>query len=150
MAGLEKKICDICGKEFFPFNPQSKVCSDECRKERKKLYHAELNRQRRRETRERLGTRICVVCGAEFAPRNGNAVTCNPICTRERQRLLDIERGREKRANKRKEKAAKKKKKDTLCKINGKARAMGLSYGKYQLMLQLEAQKKERGVKIGN
>jgi len=144
MAEIMTRNCETCGKEFTTNNPVTKYCSVECRKKAKARYHAGWLAQKREETRKRLGTRICVVCGKEFEPRNSTISTCGPICSKERQKALDKERSREARAEKRNKKK-KKSKIEPAWKVNEKARAMGLSYGKYQLKMQMEAQKAERG-----
>ena len=141
MSEIYTRKCEICGKEFTTNTSRGKLCSEECRKIAKKQYAVNFNEKNKAATRERLGTRICVYCGKEFEPRNNRMVTCNPICTRERYNLLRREMRKE-------DKEAKKTKKppkvEPAWKVNEKARKLGMTYGKYQLMKQLEAQRKER------
>ncbi len=141
-----KKKCEICGKEFTTYTRKAKYCSDECRKVAKSRYNVEANRKKVAKTRERLGTRICLICGKEFEPRNCTMVTCNPSCTRERHKMLKVELRKE---QKEEQKKKKREKKEPMWKVNEKARAMGLSYGQYELMKRMEAQKKERSKRHG-
>ena len=34
-----KRVCTVCGKDFFTTNQAVKICSDECRKRRRKELH---------------------------------------------------------------------------------------------------------------
>lgn len=139
MAEIRIIKCGLCGKEYETKDKRSKYCSEPCRKEGKKLYVAELSRKRKEETKERIGIRICPICGKDFEPPHYNNKTCGPECAKERHRLLKNEAIRAMKQEK-----AKKKKIEPAWKVNEKARKLGMSYGKYELMKQLEAQRKER------
>ena len=138
MANIKPKKCIICGKEFVRVG-QAKVCSDECCKIKDKRYLEEKNRQRAEETRKRLGTRKCVVCGKVFAPKCYNRIACGPVCAKEQDRLNRIKRKAELRSRK---EVKVDKSENSMWKINERARAMGMSYGKYQLMMQMQMQRK--------
>ena len=60
-----KQVCLVCGEEFWTFG-HWKICSDECRKKR----------------RRRALTRKCLQCGKEFEP-----ISHHKICSNECRRL---------------------------------------------------------------
>lgn len=119
--------CKICGRMFEPNYHNSQMCSAECVAAARKISNAKTNERVKKERRERLGTRICVECGIEFAPNRETQVCCNAICQHER--IRKIEKSWREEAKKKGEKT--KKKADTLAEINAKARAAGMTYGKY-------------------
>ena len=134
MSGLLAKNCEECGLLFTTNTKSSKYCSDRCREASRKKRIAAWRANKTAEVRKRLGTRMCAVCGKEFAPRNNNMVTCSVECSETRKKAM-------RQVVKKKPKAVKP---EPIGKINGKARAMGMSYGKYQMMMYMEAQRKER------
>ena len=139
MSEAVTKSCQFCGKEFTTNALNKKYCSDECRIRANRKQTSEWRRKQKGETWKSIGTRVCAMCGKVFELKNHNMVTCSAECKNKRRKLLYEE--------KRKEQMAKKKKSARLeptWKINEKARAMGMSYGKYQLMMQMEAQRRER------
>ena len=73
--------CKICGKEFTVTNDNRTICSDECRKENKKIFAKEYQKRKSREHQQMLGIRKCDVCGKEFHPRTRLMVRCSPACT---------------------------------------------------------------------
>lgn len=119
--------CKICGRMFEPKYFNTQMCSAECVAAARKISNAKTNERVKKERRERLGIRICVECGVEFAPSRETQVCCNSICQHER--IRKIEKSWREEAKKKDEKT--KKKADTLAEINAKARAAGMTYGKY-------------------
>ena len=70
------KKCIVCGKEFTPTANQQTICSQECRKVRKREREREYYRYGRR-----LEKRICAVCGKEFETGTRSGVKiCSPKC----------------------------------------------------------------------
>lgn len=127
------KQCRICGRIFEPFPSNRQLCSDGCVAESIRRNSKKQQETKKQRNRERLGIRICLECGKEFAPRSGTQVCCGPVCQDTRTKVLarnwkDMQREKEQA-----EKAAKKKRKkaETLAEINAKARAAGMTYGKY-------------------
>ena len=135
MAGIIK-ICGICGKKFTTYRQQSRYCGETCRKEAKQQNNAETRRKISEAKKEKRGIKICLVCGREFEPKRSNSVTCNAVCGNERYKNI--------KAAAKAEQKEEKKEIEPAWMINAKARAMGLTYGKYELMKRLEAQRAER------
>lgn len=73
--------CKICGKEFTPTSDCRTICSDECRKENKRLSARQYQKQKSQQHQLMLGTRTCEVCGKDFHPRTRLMVRCSPACT---------------------------------------------------------------------
>lgn len=86
----------------------------------------------------------CKVCGVKFVPLSRNNTICpNPECKK-----IGNTVAKAKYRKMKKERAAKENKRvvqrqETLTEINEKARAMGLSYGKYMLLLENERRGKD-------
>lgn len=68
----ETKICDVCGKEFFPNKTRKYTCSKECSYKRKlasyKLLKSPLKKK-------------CVSCGKEFITNKKRKITCSKTCS---------------------------------------------------------------------
>ena len=114
-------ICKECGKSFETRNRQQVLCSAECRILHKKKYKRELAVKLKKEIR------ICKVCGNEFIPVRNNARTCSDICKCKYKEKKKIEKtGIE-----------------PAWMIDRKARAMGMSYGKYVAYMEGRIRKNE-------
>lgn len=69
-----KRICNWCGKEYYPNGTQSLYCSKECRK----AADQQKRNQRRLEEKEghTFREKNCKICGQPFWPTNGQQVMC--------------------------------------------------------------------------
>ena len=107
-----KKICELCGREYWTGNGKAKYCSDECRKAAHKAKikiwadehkdyrkdwlkaHPDYAKEWRAKhpnydterTRKRRGTvelhKTCIVCGKDFTTYYPSEVTCCADCAR--------------------------------------------------------------------
>ena len=77
---LEKRICDICGREFMPIKGMQKRCSRECMeagmarvksKDRKKWYR----------DNHPLQEVQCLYCGRKFMPYRKGIKYCSDTCS---------------------------------------------------------------------
>jgi len=77
---LEKRICDICGREFMPIKGMQKRCSRECmkvgmscvkREDRKKWYR----------DKHPLQEVQCLYCGRKFMPHRKGIKYCSDACS---------------------------------------------------------------------
>ena len=90
--------CRACGRDYTPAHPNSKYCSDECRK----ATHARRQAASYRRRMERRGPRKarCLACSAEFAPGRGEGGLrnyCSFACRSDARRASDRESKRLKR-----------------------------------------------------
>lgn len=132
--------CKICGKEFAPSNGSRTICSDECRKQGRRLNAKEYAERKRKERRSQIKMKTCEVCGKEFMPRTSLQVRCSKSCTV----MLGNQYKRD-NCKKRKEELAeskkrKKSKAEELVEFNTQALAAGKTYGKHELQPFLEKQ----------
>lgn len=73
-----KRICDYCGKEFYPNSSKQKFCCTECtdkaKSERlaKKRYEEKGNHPCKQKK--------CVVCGKDFWSNSGREIFCSQEC----------------------------------------------------------------------
>lgn len=103
------RMCRECGKFFDTKNSQQVMCSKECRSAHYKKYKKELAAKLKTEVR------TCLVCNTEFIPVSNNAKTCSDKC-----KVLY-----------KKTKNVKKTGIEPAWMINQRARALGISYGRY-------------------
>ena len=133
------KICLECGKEFEPGgnNPNHAIyCSIECGKRyRRKVKDA-----------ERLHTVICSVCGTEFESMRANVTCCGEECRKEKGRMRSRENGKMYRVKykEEKQKAKEKPPKDEAWEIEAEARKVGMNYGMYYALKQMERERANR------
>lgn len=135
------KVCLECGKEFdaggSEYQQRQKVyCSAECgKKYRRKAKDA-----------ERLHTAICSECGGVFETKRSNQVCCGPECVKERNRRRCREVGELYRIKYREEKQKAKAKtpKEEAWEIEAAARKVGMNYGMYYAMLEMEKERAKR------
>lgn len=81
---------------------------------------------------------LCVICGKEFeiGRYDGNRKTCSPECQDENQRRLQRERYHRYAEDRAAKKARSETSAETLAKVNAKARAAHVSYGKYVAIMK--------------
>ena len=81
--------CVVCGKSITRYNGNGNLCSDECRKKRRRLQDEErvkkrrLSRQRKRE---------CEECKKVFISTDWRVVTCSLECRRLRKNRLQVKK----------------------------------------------------------
>lgn len=87
---IPKRICEYCGKEYWPTKEQQKYCCKECGK----LAYEKMNTGRDPADKEghRFYKRRCVVCGKEFWPGGPNAICCSPECKKIRHKQKALNR----------------------------------------------------------
>lgn len=112
---LEAGLCKACGKA--PPLPGMKYCEN-CR-ERNINYHKQRRAELLEMSKEWRAAGLCSKCGKAVLPGR-------KVCAEHYQGYLDVDKPEPKKEHT-----------DTIAKINEEARAMGLSYGKYQLLKQL-------------
>lgn len=118
--------------------------------EKRKEYCSDICRSRARHKRKKDGPtgyeKVCQECGKAYVAKRCDSVTCSPECNTERNKRRVRENGAfyrakyraERMLQKEKEKQKPKNKADTLAEFDRKARAMGLSYGQYDLYLRMQ------------
>lgn len=76
----EKRICRVCGREFWAHQWAQWVCAREsCRK----ALRQEQNRNWREKEKERAGRVMCKACGKLYYPIPGSGMRgCSPECDR--------------------------------------------------------------------
>lgn len=81
--------CGECGTAFTANDPRAVVCSEECRKERRRRYMREWVSDRYYKTKPKHEPRECAAegCGKVFTPVRAKQATCGAKkCQREHQR----------------------------------------------------------------
>lgn len=151
----EKKICEICGKEFVPKSAVQKLCSNECRaisnsnraKERKRL----IAEGKYVYPKHELHKVVCIECGKEFeTDRRASCCYCSDECRKiafNRQQRERYERDFE-RQKKQKAEKPKKPRKGSLMRAEREARKKGMSYGQYKAMLYMQQNDEVGKVKL--
>jgi hypothetical protein len=144
-CGQVFKVCGYCGEPFEvddsnPNELRRKYCSEFCRTEAANEMKKE---------RIKIGKRSynveCEICGKIFLTNRTTNKTCSPECHHERQKKLSrAGYYRQKEAKKEKAKKEKQKRVETLTEVQRKARAAGMTYGKYMEMLFLKKLEEER------
>lgn len=134
------KVCLECGKEFEVFGTEYRqnhalYCSVECgKKYRRKASDA-----------ERLHTVICSECGTEFETMRANRTCCSEECMKERGRRRSRENGKMYRVKYKEAKEPKKKTpKEEAWEIEAEARKVGMNYGMYYALKQMEKERANR------
>ena len=140
---MEEIKCKICGKQFTPAHKNVKLCSDECKKESKRLSAKKQTVDRREKNRALMGTRICEVCGKEFPIKNWNMKRCSKECTLEQKKSTDRINKRKKREQVVTVAKQKKQKQIQLVQDSLEAQKASTSYGKYALKPYLAKQSEE-------
>ena len=133
------KQCRHCGGDF--------EISENNFREKKKEYCSDKCRNRAREVRKKSGPKqyekVCQECGKEYMGKRYDSVTCSAECNNERNKRRVRENGAFYRAKYRAERMLQKekpkpKKHDSIEEVQAKARAMGLSYGRYIAYMQMQ------------
>ena len=133
------KQCRHCGSDF--------EVDEKNQYQRKREYCSELCGSREREKRKKIGPvrieKTCQECGKAYIAKRFDSVTCSPECNSERTKRIVRENGAKYRAKYRAERMLQKekskpKKHDSIEEVQAKARAMGLSYGRYIAYMQMQ------------
>jgi site-specific DNA recombinase len=73
-----KRICEQCGKEFYPNNTRQRFCNTDCTK-----AHQQAEKEKKRFAEKGEHTfrqKVCKICGKPFWPSNGQEVLCSEEC----------------------------------------------------------------------
>lgn len=84
----KKKICVICGQEFWT-TKTSVCCSDKCRTERMRLQMKEVNARRKKAD---VIHKQCAWCGKEFDTTMKHKTTCSDECNHALNKFRDRQR----------------------------------------------------------
>ena len=83
-----ERICEHCGKPFFPNGNRQRYCSKEC------TYEAQQEARKQQSFAEKgphtFKQKKCKICGKLFWPSNGREVLCSPECKAENQRQRQL------------------------------------------------------------
>ena len=78
MPYSKKRICAFCEKEYDAPSPQSRVCSDKCKKEVRKRAYTKHNKKRIEENR--ITRKDCVYCNKRFELKSVAQKYCSEKC----------------------------------------------------------------------
>ena len=73
-----KRICEQCGKEFYPNSTRQRFCNTDCTK-----AHQQAEKEKKRYAEKGNHTfrqKVCKICGKSFWPSNGQEVLCSEEC----------------------------------------------------------------------
>ena len=73
-----KRICEQCGKEFYPNSTRQRFCNTDCTK-----AHQQAEKEKKRYAEKGNHTfrqKVCKICGMPFWPSNGQEVLCSEEC----------------------------------------------------------------------
>ena len=73
-----KRICEQCGKEFYPNSTRQRFCNTDCTK-----AHQQAEKEKKRFAEKGEHTfrqKVCKICGKPFWPSNGQEVLCSEEC----------------------------------------------------------------------
>ena len=73
-----KRICEQCGKEFYPNNTRQRFCNTDCTK-----AHQQAEKEKKRYAEKGNHTfrqKACKIYGKPFWPSNGQEVLCSEEC----------------------------------------------------------------------
>lgn len=73
-----KRICEQCGKEFYPNSTGQRFCNTDCTK-----AHQQAEKEKKRFAEKGEHTfrqKVCKICGKPFWPSNGQEVLCSEEC----------------------------------------------------------------------
>lgn len=73
-----KRICEQCGKEFYPNSIRQRFCNTDCTK-----AHQQAEKEKKRFAEKGEHTfrqKVCEICGKPFWPSNGQEVLCSGEC----------------------------------------------------------------------
>ena len=81
MPYSKKRTCAFCEKEYDAPSPQSRVCSDKCKKEVRKRAYTKHNKKRSEENR--ITHKDCVYCNKRFKLKSVAQRYCSEKCKRD-------------------------------------------------------------------
>ena len=73
-----KRVCEQCGKEFYPNSTRQRFCNTDCTK-----AHQQAEKEKKRYAEKGEHTfrqKVCKICGKPFWPSNGQEVLCSEEC----------------------------------------------------------------------
>lgn len=73
-----KRVCEQCGKEFYPSSTRQRFCNTDCTK-----AHQQAEKEKKRYAEKGEHTfrqKVCKICGKPFWPSNGQEVLCSEEC----------------------------------------------------------------------
>ena len=73
-----KRVCEQCGKEFYPNSTRQRFCNTDCTK-----VHQQAEKEKKRFAEKGEHTfrqKVCKICGKPFWPSNGQEVLCSEEC----------------------------------------------------------------------
>lgn len=73
-----KRICEYCGREFYPNSTRQRFCTTDCTK-----AHQQAEKEKKRFAEKGNHTfrqKVCKICGKPFWPSNGQEVLCSEEC----------------------------------------------------------------------
>ena len=147
MSELYKIKCRICGMEFESSHRQARLCSEECRKENKKIVARKQTAKKTAERREKnsalMEQKTCVVCGKKFLANNWIQKVCSKECTLEHRRKTQAINKQKKKEDVVKVITRRNRKQIPLVQDSLKAEEAGTTYGKYALIPYLAKQSEE-------
>lgn len=130
---MDKRICVVCGEEFYPRRSNQITCSETCRKKRR--YQACMESLARKRAglpsinKKKYPEKVCVICGQVFFPNSAYAMTCgDEECWREHRR--NVQRARRQRARRQKEE--KRQNPQGLQELMKQLTAQGVQYAEHQ------------------
>lgn len=72
-----KRVCEYCGKEFYPNGSRQKYCGADCLEAHGK---AEAEKRRNQKKERRYPQRNCKICGKAFWPSHSQEILCSKEC----------------------------------------------------------------------
>lgn len=72
-----KRVCEYCGKEFYPTGSRQKYCGADCLEAHGK---AEAEKRRSQKKERRYPQRNCKICGKAFWPSHSQEILCSKEC----------------------------------------------------------------------
>ena len=128
----------MCGAEFVTSHGRRVYCSPECSKEGQKQISLDYYWKDRVKPDDMYAERKCKGCGVRFKPTTVRNSFCTKPCRLKYERALI-------RANKSGIKAKPKSQHEAAVEINAKARELGMSYGQYVALMEMERTKHRYG-----
>ena len=83
---IPKRICEYCGKEYYPNKNLQKYCSKECGK--KAYEQMDNDRDPMNKQGHKFYMRACTVCGQMYWPGGPNSVVCSAACKKIRDKAI--------------------------------------------------------------
>ena len=83
---IPKRICEYCGKEYYPNKNLQKYCSKECGN--KAYEQMDNDRDPANKQGHKFYMRACTVCGQMYWPGGPNSVVCSAACKKIRDKAI--------------------------------------------------------------